>query len=93
VKPIDRLFRDREAGRIVIAQWPNVSLGIFLVAAAVRRLADPAGTAGTVVSVVATGALLGWATDEVVRGVNPWRRILGALVGGATLVGLVASAA
>ncbi|HEV7720975.1 MAG TPA: hypothetical protein VGO60_06810 [Iamia sp.] len=93
MKPIDRLFRDREAGRIVIAQWPNVSLGIFLVAAAVRRLADPAGTAGTVVSVVATGALLGWATDEVVRGVNPWRRILGALVGGATLVGLVASAA
>jgi len=89
---VDWLFRDRSTGRIVIAQWPNVSLGIFLVASVVRRLADPAGTAGTFVAVIAAGALLWWAADEVVRGVNPWRRLLGAVVGGATLVGLVASA-
>jgi hypothetical protein len=88
---IDWLFRDRTTGRIVIAQWPNLPFGIFLVASLVRRLADPAGGAGTVVDVVTTGALLWWAIDEVVRGVNPWRRILGAVVGGATLVGLVAS--
>jgi hypothetical protein len=88
---VDWLFRDRTTGRIVIAQWPNLSFGIFLVASVVRRLADPAGTVGTVVAVVATGALLWWAVDEIVRGVNPWRRILGAVVGGATLVGLVAS--
>jgi len=93
VKLVDWLFRDRTTGRLVVAQWPNVSLGIFLVAAVVRRLADPAGTAGTIVAVIATGALLWWAADEVVRGVNPWRRILGAGVGGATLVGLVASVA
>jgi len=89
---VDWLFRDRRTGRIVVAQWPNLSLGIFLVASVVRRLADPAGTAGTILDVIAAGALLWWAADEVVRGVNPWRRILGAVVGGATLVGLVASA-
>lgn len=91
MKLVDWLFRDRTTGRIVIAQRPNLSFGIFLVASVVRRLATPTGTAGTVVDVVATGALLWWAIDEVVRGVNPWRRILGAVVGGATLVGLVAS--
>lgn len=91
MKLVDWLFRDRTTGRIVVAQWPNLGFGIFLVASVVRRLVDPAGTAGTVVDVVATGALLWWAVDEVVRGVNPWRRILGAVVGGATLVGLVAS--
>jgi hypothetical protein len=88
---VDWLFRDRTTGRLVVAQWPNISLGIFLVASVVRRLADPEGTARAVLVVVAVGALLWWAGDEVVRGVNPWRRILGAVVGGATLVGLVAS--
>ena len=31
----------------------------------------------TVLTVVATGALMIWALDEVVSGVNPWRRTLG----------------
>jgi hypothetical protein len=31
----------------------------------------------TVVTVVGTAALLVWAIDEIVRGVNPWRRALG----------------
>lgn len=86
---VDWLFRDRTTGRVVVAQWPNVSLGIFLVASVARRVLDPAGTARTVLVVVAVGALLWWAGDEIVRGVNPWRRLLGAVVGGATLVGLV----
>jgi hypothetical protein len=30
--------------------------------------------------VVATGSLIVWALDEVVRGVNPWRRFLGVAV-------------
>jgi hypothetical protein len=29
---------------------------------------------------VATGAIVVWALDEVIRGVNPWRRLLGAVV-------------
>ncbi len=77
---IDWLFLDRTTGRITIVQFPNLPLGIFLIASAVRWFASPDGTAGTVVSAVATGGLLWWAIDEVVRGVNPFRRALGASI-------------
>ncbi len=46
-------------------------------AAGVRWLFHPSGAVGTVVDVVASVALIAWAVDELVRGVNPWRRILG----------------
>ena len=84
-RAFDWLFRDRRTGHVVIAQVPNAPLVVFLVASVGRRVADPSGTAGTVVDVVATGALLVWAGDEVLRGVNPFRRLLGAAVGLATL--------
>lgn len=86
---IDRLFRDRTTGRIVVAQWPNLSFGIFLVARLADRLLDPAGTAGTVLVAVGTLALLWWAADELLRGVNPFRRILGTVVLAATLASLL----
>jgi len=79
-KVFDWLFRDRKTGKVVIAQLPNLTLSLFLAAAATRWLLHPAGTAGTIVSVVATLAVTWWATDEVARGVNPFRRALGALV-------------
>jgi len=74
---IDWLFRNRRTGERTIAQFPNVPLSVFLVAVVVRWVAHPSGTAGTVVDVVAAVALITWAVDEVVRGVNPWRRMLG----------------
>ena len=74
------LFCDRSSGRIVVAQWPNIPLWVFIVASAVRRVVDPQGTARTAVTAVATVALLWWAVDEIARGVNPFRRILGAVV-------------
>ena len=84
---IDWLFRNRETGELTIAQWPNPPLLVFLAAAVVRRVADPQGDVRTAVTVVATVALLWWAVDEVVRGVNPFRRMLGAVVLAVTLVG------
>ncbi|HVW31078.1 MAG TPA: hypothetical protein VHL53_00950 [Acidimicrobiia bacterium] len=74
------LFRDRRTGRITIAQWPNVPLGLWIAALAALRLADPTGGARTALGLVATGALAWWALDEIGRGVNPWRRFLGAAV-------------
>ena len=68
---------------------PNLPLVLFLAAAAVRRFAEPDGTAGTLVTVVATVALLWWAADEILRGVNPFRRILGAVVAVVTIASLV----
>ena len=85
---IDWLFRSRETGRITIAQLPNAPLLVFLVAAGIRWLFHPAGALGTVVGVIAAIALIAWAVDEVVRGVNPWRRILGSAV----LVGVTVDA-
>jgi hypothetical protein len=89
---LDWLFRDRTTGRIVVAQWPNAPLWVFLVATAVRVLFHPHGALGTVVSVVGTGALVVWAALEVARGVNPFRRILGGVVLVGVVVGLVAPA-
>ena len=82
------LFRSRETGRITIAQWPNLAMGVFIVATLGLKLFDPAGSVRTVVVVVRTAALIWWAVDELVRGVNPWRRGLGAVVLASTLYGL-----
>lgn len=88
---VDWFLRDRRTGKIVIAQWPNVPLLVFLVATAVRVVASPSGTVRTVVSVVAGVALAWWSIDEIVRGVNPFRRMLGGVVLAVMVVGLVSS--
>jgi len=79
---IDWLLRDRSTGRIVVAQRPNVPLVVFVVARVADRLLDPSTSA---LRWIGTAALLWWAGDEVLRGVNPFRRLLGAGVGLATL--------
>jgi len=84
---IDWLFRNRQTGEMTVAQLPNAPLIVFVVAVAVRWIFHRSGTAGTIVSVVAAVALIVWAGDEIVRGVNPWRRILGSGVLGFAIVG------
>jgi hypothetical protein len=77
---IDWLFRNRRTGGVTVVQLPNASLGIFLAATAVRLLASPHGGVRTAVDVAANVALLCWAGDELIRGVNPFRRMLGGVV-------------
>lgn len=79
-RSFDWLFRNRSTGAITIAQFPNVPLAVFLVAAGVRWLFHPTGALGTVVAIAAAAGLIVWAVLEVARGVNPWRRILGGTV-------------
>jgi hypothetical protein len=79
-RAFDWTFRSREDGRVVVAQLPNVPLAIFLVATAIDRFLDPSGDVATAVHVVGTVALAAWAGDEVLRGVNPFRRALGAVM-------------
>lgn len=81
----DWLFRNRRTGGITIGQWPNVPLWIFIVASVALRLLRPEGDVGRALAVVATMALVWWSFDEVVRGVNPFRRMLG----GAVLAGII----
>jgi hypothetical protein len=73
-------FRNRKTGRVTVAQFPNASLGIFLLASLVGRVVHLTDTPHAVVEVVAVASLGWWALDEMVRGVNPWRRLLGATV-------------
>ena len=70
----------RTTGRITVAQVPNVALAVFGAAAIAGRLFDGHHGVSRVLSDVATGAIVVWSLDELVRGVNPWRRVLGAVV-------------
>lgn len=86
MKPlIDWMFRNRRTGRLTVAQFPNASLALFLVATALRWTVGPHGGVRTAFDLSAAFALVVWAADEVARGVNPFRRILG----GATLATVV----
>jgi hypothetical protein len=86
---VDWALRDRRTGRIVVAQWPNAALVVWMAASVLRALSDPDGAWGLALRVVATVALSWWAVDEVVRGVNPWRRLLGAVVFAGLVVSLL----
>jgi hypothetical protein len=78
------LFRSRTTNNITVAQFPNLALSIFLVTVALRLIVTRPGAAHTAISWTGVGALTWWACDEVVRGVNPWRRLLG--LGGCAVV-------
>jgi hypothetical protein len=43
-------------------------------------LVAPEGRAGLLLRGLGALALAYWALDEIIRGVNPWRRCLGAIV-------------
>jgi len=74
--PFDWLFRNRQTNEITIAQFPNVALWTFLVTVVLRWFV-PAGAVRTGISWIGVVALSWWAVDELLRGVNPWRRLLG----------------
>ncbi len=78
--PFDWMFRNRRTGQITVAQFPNVALWIFLATVVLRRVLATGTDARTVIDWIGVAALAWWALDEVFRGVNPWRRLLG--VGG-----------
>ncbi len=73
----DWWFRDRSTGDIVVAQFPNPPLWIFLASVVVRAFATDGTTLDTGAAWTGTAALTWWALDELIRGVNPWRRALG----------------
>ena len=88
-RAFDWVFRSRVDGRIVIAQRPNLSLWIFVVARVVGLFLDAGTKPATAAKVVATFAIAWWGADELVRGVNPWRRFLGTTVLALQLVALL----
>ena len=89
MKVVDWLFRSRDTGEITIVQLPNISLGLFIAAVLVRAAVRPAGGSRAGLDTVGTMALLWWSGDEILRGVNPWRRLLGSAVLTLTVIGRV----
>jgi hypothetical protein len=88
VRALRWLFLNRHTGRLTVVQWPNIPLWIFIVASLAVRVSHPSGSAHEILRVVVAVSLLAWALDEVIRGVNPFRRILGAVVGAVTVASL-----
>ncbi len=77
--PLEWMFRNRLTGGITVAQLPNAPLVVWFAASLVQRWWNPQVAGHDVLTAVSTGALLVWAADELVRGVNPFRRLLGAV--------------
>jgi hypothetical protein len=67
-------------GRVVLAQWPNPALAVWLVSVVVGWTGILDQDRADTLSTVGSGALLVWAVDEVVRGSSPARRVLGVAV-------------
>lgn len=80
-----RFFRNPATGKLVVAQWPNLPLWAWLVATAASRLLPGPANVRSASSAVARVSLLVWALLEVTRGDSPFRRVLGAVVGGYTI--------
>jgi hypothetical protein len=77
-------FRNRETGKIMIGQSPNLPIKIVQATTLVGVLL-PKSPLRTWLGAIAALSLTWWAVDEVARGVNPARR----LTGGIALAGLV----
>jgi hypothetical protein len=73
-------FRNRETGVITIAQAPNLVLWVVIATGVLVRIFPSADKWSVALEIVFKGGLLIWAVDELFRGVNPWRRCLGAAV-------------
>jgi len=86
-----RFFRNPQTGEVVVVQMPNLPLWVLLAAAAIRVALRPEGSVGTLVSIVGTTSLVVWAGLEIARGESPFRRVLGAVVLLATVIGLLRS--
>ena len=84
---VNWLFRNRQTGEITVGQAPNAPLIIWLVTTVIKVIFDPSGATGTALTIVGTGALIVWAGDEIVRGVNPFRRAIGTVVLAAIVLG------
>lgn len=84
------MFLNRNTGSVTVAQWPNIPLGLFIVAALALRISHLSGNAERALRVVAEVAIIVWSLDELIRGVNPFRRMLGLGFLVVTMVGLIA---
>jgi hypothetical protein len=82
-------FRNRETGEVTIAQAPNLVLWVVIAAGVLLWVWPSRGSPAIALEILFKGGLLVWAVDELFRGVNPWRRCLGAAVLGYELTTII----
>ncbi len=73
-------FENRHTGEITIGQFPNWPLWGIIATWVVSALVDAGSGIGQLLWWTRTGLWIYWASDELIRGVNPWRRGLGVAV-------------
>ena len=73
-------FENRETGEITVAQFPNWPLFGIGAGWLVRAVSDVGSPVHDAAGVAVTALWIYWGADELVRGVNPWRRVLGSVV-------------
>jgi hypothetical protein len=76
---VDWFLRDRGNGRITFVQWPNPALWVWVATTVVAGL-DLYPSRADEIHWLGAGALIAWGADEILRGVNPARRLLGLAV-------------
>lgn len=85
---IDWWLRDRSTGKVVVVNVPNSAIVVWLVATGVRLLVALPEREEQL-RWIGSGVLMVWGADELVRGVNPFRRLAGAVVLGWQILGLL----
>lgn len=81
-----RFFRNPDTGEVAVAQPPNLAIVLWLAARGTALVWDERQQQ---LRWIGSGALLVWATDELIRGSSPFRRILGGAVLSFQLVVLI----
>lgn len=82
---IDTFIRDRD-GRVVLYQHPNLPAIIWIVSSLLSFVLS--GTLQQIIMIMAYGSGILWALLELTMGVNYFRRVLGAIVLIALLIGI-----
>ena len=80
------VFVNRRTGGITVVQWPNVALWSYAALSFVEHAIGERDTGQQALHIVSAVALVVWAADELIRGVNPFRQTLGLVVLLATIV-------
>lgn len=73
----NRFFYDSN-NAIVLFQWPNIPLSIWIICTLVT--AYTSGTVQNISSLIATISLVIWTLLEITTGVNYFRRMLGLII-------------
>lgn len=72
-----------------VAQWPNPAICVWFIANVLGR-AEWFGDVGSLALMnISHGALIVWAADELFRGTNPFRQLLGTVVLVIQLIALI----